>query len=101
MNKLKKTALGAIVAGLAFGLSAFSTFKTSTVFTYYKTNLSYPAANDPIGYVYHSGDRCEPTGELCSAQWDIGSNPVPAEGSPLPATGITFQSGSAIDGHFD
>ncbi|MFA4869270.1 MAG: hypothetical protein WC623_13780 [Pedobacter sp.] len=100
MNKLKKTALGAIVAGLAFGLSAFSTLKTSTVFTYYKTDLSYPAA-DYRGYVYYSGDRCESGGEVCSAQWDIGLNIPPTNGALLPATGVTFQTGTVIDGHFD
>lgn len=101
MNKLKKTALGVVVAGLAFGLSAFSTLKTNSVFTYYKKDLTYPAANDPRGYVYYSGDRCASGGDVCSAQWDIGNNPVPNEGFALPTTGVTFQTGSVTDGHFD
>ncbi len=101
MNKLKKTALGVVVAGLAFGLSAFSTLKTSTVFTYYKEDLTNPAANDHRGYVYYSTDRCEFGAGLCSAQWDIGSNTPPTNGAALPATGVTFQTGSEIEGHFD
>jgi hypothetical protein len=101
MNKLKKTALGVVVAGLAFGLSAFSTLKTNSVFTYYKKDLTYPAANDPRGYVYYSGDHCALGGNICTAEWDIGANPTPANGDSLPTTGVTFQTGSAIDGHFE
>lgn len=101
MNKIKKVAFGVLVAGLAFGFSAFKAMKTTTVFVYYKTDTDF-AANDHRGYKYYSGDRCEPIGTICSAQWDIGTNPVPElDGEPLPSTGVTFQSGSVIPGSFD
>ncbi len=101
MNKLKKTALGVVVAGLAFGFSAFSTMKNSKVLVYYKVDYSYAAADDPRGYAYYSGDRCEPGGNVCTAQWDIGFHFMPNEGDWLPSTGVYFQTGSVLDGHFE
>jgi len=102
MNNIKKGAIGVLVAGLAFGVSMYSTKKTQTVFTYYKTNMDYPSPTDPRGYEYYSGDMCSPGGTLCTADWNIGSNPAPSnDGDPLPTTGVTFQSNSVTSGHFE
>ncbi|TCC98345.1 hypothetical protein [Pedobacter hiemivivus] len=102
MNKIKKAAFGVLIAGLAFGFSAFTTIKKRSVYYYYQINNPYGAPNSPSGYAYYSGDRCEPGGNLCSSQWDIGTNTPPAtDGQSLPSTGVTFQSGSVINGHFE
>lgn len=101
MNKLRKVTFGILVGGLAFGFSAFTTIKKSSVLTYYKVNMSYPSANDYHGYVYYSDDRCVSGGSLCKATWNIGLNALPQDGDPLPSTGITFISGSAYSGHFE
>lgn len=101
MNKIKKAAFGILVAGLAFGFSAFTTIKKRNVLIYYKTNMAYPNANDPRGYEYYSGDMCAAGGSTCSAQWDIGTHQAPADGEALPSTGVTFQTGSVNSGHFD
>lgn len=101
MNRLKKATFGILVAGLAFGFSAFTTTKKGTVLIYYKTNLSYPNANDPRGYTYFEGDMCTAGSNICSAQWDIGTNGYPSDGSNLPMTGVTFQPGTAYTGQFD
>ena len=101
MNRIKKAAFGVLVAGLAFGFSAFTTVKKRSVLVYYKTNLSYPIPSDPRGYTYYEGDRCEAGGTICSAQWDIGTNLPPSDGDGLPVTGVTFQSGFSLSGHFE
>ncbi|WP_285057127.1 hypothetical protein [Pedobacter ginsengisoli] len=102
MNNIKKTVLGTLIGLLVFGISAYTTRKKNMVFRYYKTDISsYPSANDPQGYQYFSDDRCEGGGSLCSAQWDIGSNPAPGEGDFLPLTGVIFKSNSVIAGHFE
>lgn len=102
MNKTKKAAFGVLLAGLTFGFSAFTTLKKRVILVYYKTDMSYPSANDPRGYKYYSGDRCETGGTLCSAQWNLGSNPSPTgDGQSLPLMGVTFQTGSEVTGHFD
>lgn len=101
MNRLKKAAFGVLIAGIAFGFSAFTTVKNSNIKKYYKTDLTYPNASDPRGYIYYAENRCEAGGDLCTALWDIGSNPSPGNGTTLPLIGVTFQVGSAIDGHFD
>lgn len=101
MNRFKKAAFGVLVAGIAFGFSAFTTIKKNSVIRYYKTDLAYPSASNPNGYRYFSSDMCVPTGSLCSAMWDIGSNPPPSDYDPLPTTGVTFQTGSAEPGHFE
>jgi hypothetical protein len=100
MNNIKKTVLGMLIAALAFGISAFTTVRNGTIVRYYKTDINYPAANDPGGYQYYSGDRCETGGNLCSAEWNIGTNPAPSDGDTLP-TGASFQEGSAMPGHFE
>ncbi|WEK18610.1 MAG: hypothetical protein P0Y49_17620 [Candidatus Pedobacter colombiensis] len=102
MNKIKKAAFGVLVAGLAFGFSAFTTIKKSSVFTYYQVNNPYAAPSNPNGYAYYSGDRCEAGGNLCTAQWDIGLNPPPFfEGQALPPTGVTLQTSTITSGHFE
>lgn len=101
MNRLKKATFGVLVAGLAFGFSAFTTIKKRTVLIYYKTDFTYGNANDPRGYTYYEGDMCVTGGSLCSAQWDIGTNGYPSDGSSLPLTGVTFQTGTAYGGHFE
>lgn len=101
MNKNKKIAFGVLIAGLAFGFSAFTTFKRSGIFTYYKVDITNPSPNDPSGYYYFTDDRCESGGEICHAQWNIGSNPAPSIGDPLPTTGVIFQTGSVRAGHFE
>lgn len=102
MNKIKKAAFGVLIAGLAFGFSAFTTIKKRNVYYYYQVANSYGTPSNPNGYAYYSGDRCEPTGNVCSSQWDIGTNTPPtADGAVLPLTGVTFQSGSVISGHFE
>ncbi|TKC06201.1 hypothetical protein [Pedobacter frigoris] len=101
MNKIKKVALGILMAGLAFGFSAFTTVKKRSVLIYYKVNMSYPNANDPRGYEYYSGDMCAPGGNTCSAQWDIGTHLPPTDGDALPISGVTFQTGSVYSGHAD
>lgn len=102
MNNIKKGAIGVLAAVLALGVGIYSTTKTQTVFTYYKTDMTYPSPTDPRGYEYYSGDRCETGGTLCKAQWDLGSNPPPStDGQSLPTTGVTFQASSARSGHFE
>lgn len=102
MNKIKRLALGILVAGLAFGFSAFTTVKKRSVLVYYKVDLTYPSASDPRGYIYFSSDMCASGGNTCSAQWDIGTNPPPTnDGDSLPITGVTFQAGSVYTGHVD
>lgn len=102
MNNIKKGAIGVLAAGLALGVSMYSTKKTQTVFMYYKTDMTYPSPTDPRGYEYYSGDRCETGGTVCTADWDIGGNPPPNnDGDPLPTTGVTFQANSTKSGHFE
>ncbi|MEJ2882467.1 hypothetical protein [Pedobacter sp. GR22-6] len=102
MNNLKKTVFALGLGILAFGFSAFKTKEKSSVYIYYKVNYStYPAANNPNGYMYYSADHCEAGGTLCSAQWDIGSSSAPTDGDPLPLTGVTFITNSVITGHFE
>jgi hypothetical protein len=102
MNNIKKAAFGILVAGLAFGFSAFTTVKKRNVMVYYKTDMTYPSPSDPRGYTYFSSDRCEPVGNTCSSQWDIGTHiPPVGDGEPLPTTGVTFQTGSVYTGHFE
>jgi len=101
MNNIKKAGLGLMVAALAFSFSAFTTVKRSTVFRFYKTNMMYPSASDPAGYQYYSGDMCASGGDICSAEWDIGTYSTPADGAGLPTTGVTYQTGSVLNGHFD
>ncbi|TKC65069.1 hypothetical protein FBD94_00460 [Pedobacter hiemivivus] len=102
MNKIKKAAFGVLIAGLAFGFSAFTTIKKRSVYHYYQVDNPYATPSSPVGYAYFSGDRCEPGGTVCSSQWDIGSNTPPAtDGVPLPLSGVTFQSSSVISGHFE
>nr|WP_294877180.1 hypothetical protein [uncultured Pedobacter sp.] len=102
MNNIKKAALGILVAGLAFGFSAFTTIKQSSIVRYYKVSTTYPEPNNPGGYSYYSGDRCEPAGVVCSAKWNIGLNTVPTvDGTPLPTTGVSFVNGSITAGHFE
>lgn len=102
MNNIKKAALGVLVAGLAFGFSAFTTIKRGSIVRYYKGSMTNTPPNDPAGYFYYSGDRCEFGGNVCSAKWNIGSNPLPTvDGTPLPPTGISFVEGSVTTGHFE
>ncbi|ATP56519.1 hypothetical protein CPT03_08550 [Pedobacter ginsengisoli] len=102
MNNIKKAALGVLVAGIAFGFSAFTTIKSGPIITYYKVGTTYPLPTDPRGYIYYSGDRCEVGGEVCSAQWDIGTNAPPTgDGTLLPTTGISFVAGSVTTGRFE
>jgi len=102
MNNIKKAALGVLVAGLAFGFSAFTTIKRGALVTYYKVDMTYPVPTDPRGYSYFSGDRCEPGGTICSAKWEIPSDKVPTiDGTALPTSGQTFVSGSLESGHFE
>nr|WP_068888691.1 hypothetical protein [Pedobacter panaciterrae] len=102
MNNIKKAVLAVLIAGMAFGFSAFTTIKSSSIVVYYKADMMNPLPTDPSGYRYYSGDRCEPLGNLCSAQWQIGSNPIPTtDGTPLPASGRTLVTGSIIAGHFE
>lgn len=101
MNRLKKATFGVLVAGLAFGFSAFTTVKKRSIVRYYKTDLAYPSASNPNGYTYFSGDMCAPVGNICSAEWDIGTWPFPSEYDALPISGITFQTGSVATGHFE
>jgi hypothetical protein len=103
MNNIKKTVLGMLIAALAFGVSAYTTIKNGAIVKYYKTDAeTYPNANDPRGYQYYSDDRCESGGNLCSARWDLGTNPPPMnEGATLPLIGVTFQTSSGIGGHFE
>lgn len=102
MNRFKNAAFGVLIAGIAFGVSAFTTLKKRAILVYYKTDMSYPSANDPRGYKYYYDNRCAAGGSLCCAQWDIGTNPMPvADGQSLPITGVIFQTGSQVSGHFD
>ncbi len=103
MNTLKKVTFGVLVAGIAFGVSAFTTLKPkSNIFNYYKTNLNYPDPKDPRGYFYYSSDRCEAGGKICCAHWDIGLNIAPTyDGQALAPTGVTYQLGSNVVGHFE
>ncbi|WP_448103902.1 hypothetical protein [Pedobacter panaciterrae] len=102
MNNIKKAALGVLIAGFSFGFSAFTTIKRTNKVLYYKTDITFPLPSDPRGYRYYSGDRCEPMGSLCSAQWDIGLNTHPTlDGTLLPVSGMTYVSGSMVTGHFE
>jgi hypothetical protein len=101
MNRIKKAVFGVLVAGLAFGFSAFKTVKRQNILTYYKTDMNYPGISDRRGYNYYSGDRCESDGAICSAQWDIGTNAAPSEGDALPTIGIGFITGTTVTGHFE
>ncbi|NQX56402.1 hypothetical protein HQN86_22480 [Pedobacter panaciterrae] len=102
MNNIKKAALGVLIAGFAFGFSAFTTFKRANAVLYYKVDIAYPLPDDPRGYYYYSGDRCEANGPVCSALWDIGTNMVPvADGTSLPGSGRTLISTSVSTGHFE
>ncbi|MNJ87607.1 hypothetical protein D3C87_51300 [compost metagenome] len=102
MNKIKKAAFGVLVAGLAFGFSAFTTIKKSSIYSYYQVTNPYAIPSSPVGYAYYSGDRCEEGGTVCAARWDIGTNAPPtADGQALPSTGVTFQTNSVISGHFE
>lgn len=101
MNNLKKATFGVLVAGIAFGFSAFTTIKKSSIVRYYKTDLAYPNASDPNGYKYFSGDMCSTGSGVCSAEWNIGSNSVPSDYDPLPLIGVTFQTGSVTSGRFE
>lgn len=101
MNRFKKATFGVLVAGLAFGFSAFTTTKKTSTVRYYKTDMAFPNPTDPNGYRYFSGDMCTGTGNICSAIWNIGSNPFPSDYDALPTTGVTFQTGSVTSGHFE
>lgn len=101
MNSLKKTVLTFGLGVLVFGLSAFKAKRDSFVFVYYKVEKSHPAANNPHGYMYFEADHCEAGGDLCSAQWDIGWWTPPADGNWLPTTGVFFQTGSVVTGHYE
>lgn len=101
MNNIKKTVLGMVIAALAFGISAYTTVRNGTVLRYYKTDTEYPEVDDPRGYQYYSGDRCEAGGSLCSALWNLGTNTLPDEGDELPSSGVTLQPNSVISGHFE
>ncbi len=102
MNNLKKTAFALGLGVLSFGFSAFKTKEKRSTLTYYKTNWTHPSPSDPRGYEYYSGDHCETIGDVCSAQWNIGTNPIPSvDGTPLPLTGVTFITNSTIPGHFE
>jgi hypothetical protein len=102
MNNIKKAVLGVLIAGFAFGFSAFTTIKRTNVVLYYKTDMAYPLPSDPRGYYYYSGDRCESTGSICSAQWRIGDNIIPVfDGTPLPGSDRLFISNSVLIGHFE
>lgn len=102
MNKIKKAAFGVLIAGLAFGFSAFTTIKKRNVYYYYQIDNAYGMPSNPSGYAYFSGDRCEAGGNVCSALWDIGTNIPPVlDGQALPFTGVTFQTNSVISGHFE
>ena len=101
MNNVKKTALGLLFAALAFGTSAFTTTRKTTILRYYKTNpITYPAVTNPRGYTYYSDDMCSEGGDLCSALWNIGSHPMPLDGDPLPLASVFLISGSAEAGHY-
>jgi hypothetical protein len=101
MKNFKQIALGLMVGAMAIGFSAFTNAKRDVkIITYYKTIPTTPAS-DPTSYKFYNGDRCLPSGVLCTAQWDIGSNPTPTvDGTALPASGVTFQVGTETDGHF-
>ncbi|MES2455673.1 MAG: hypothetical protein V4594_09045 [Bacteroidota bacterium] len=102
MNNIKKTGLGLLVATLALGFSAFTTVRRGSILTYYKTSTTYPNANDPRGYAYYEEDRCMDEGSVCSAEWQLGMNPPPTiDGTALPTSGVTFQPGTVITGHFE
>lgn len=102
MNKIKKAAFGVLIAGLAFGFSAFTTMKKSSIYYYYQVLNPYASPSNPAGYVYYSGDRCESGGNVCGARWDIGTHiPPVADGSALPLTGVTYQANSVVSGHFE
>lgn len=102
MNKFKKAAFGVLIAGLAFGFSAFTTVNKRGIVVYYKIDMTNPLPNNPNGYFYYSEDRCEAGGDVCTAQWNIGGNPIPTQdGDALPSTGVTFQPGSVRSGHFE
>lgn len=101
MNNIKKAAFGLLVAGLAFGFSAFTTVKKRNVLVYYKTDMTYPSPNDPRGYQYYSEDKCAGGSGICSSQWDIGTHQAPGDGDSLPTTGVTYQTGSTYAGYVD
>lgn len=101
MNRFKKATFGVLVAGLAFGFSAFTTTKKSSIIRYYKTDLAYPILTDPRGYKYFTTDMCGNGTGVCSAEWDIGSNPAPSNYDELPTSGVTFQPGTGEPGKFE
>ena len=102
MRNITKTGLGLLVAVIVFGSSAFIAKKNATLITYYKTNMLYPSPSDYRGYYYYSSDHCEAGGNICTAVWNIGPNPIPTtDGTALPSTGVTYQTGSVIVGHFE
>lgn len=103
-SNLKKVALSLLVVGLAISTQAFKSVSSRSVIKYYKVDIvNHPDADDPQGYAYYSDmDRCEPLGDLCSAEWDLGLNPTPTiDGTPLPTSGVTFQTGTVEAGRFD
>ncbi|MES2828723.1 MAG: hypothetical protein V4687_11220 [Bacteroidota bacterium] len=102
MKIFKKSALAILIATLAFGFSAFTTLKKSKLVTYYKVTSILSGASNPAGYVYFSDDHCNPGGALCSAVWDIGSNPAPiADNTVIPSSGVTYVPYSVTEGHFE
>lgn len=101
MKNIKKMAFALVLGLFAFGFSAFKSKEKQSIFLYYKVDMTYPAANNPNGYKYYDEDRCEPTGTLCTARWDIGSHAAPTNGVSLPLTGVTFQTNSVALGSFE
>jgi hypothetical protein len=99
MEKLTKTGLGLLVAAIAIGLSAFKSINRAGTYRYYKTTDT--EADDPAGYIYYSDDRCEAGGDVCSARWNIGTLDAPTDGSALPISGVEFEPGSVLAGHFE
>jgi hypothetical protein len=103
-NNIKKIALSGLVACLVVGFSAFTSAEKQNIVRYYKVDLAtYPDADDPEGYAYYADmDRCDPIGDLCSAEWELGLNPIPTvDGTPLPTSGVTFQIGTVEAGKFE
>ena len=101
MKNIKKMGFALLLGLFAFGFSAFKSKQPKTVYFYYKVDPTYPIANDPRGYKYYDEDRCETGGAICMAGWDIGSNPTPTNGDNLPLIGVTFQTNTAVPGHFE
>lgn len=103
MKNLKKMILGFAAVALIVGGSAFTNANKRVAIRYYKVDpVNFPSASDPNGYEYYAADRCAPGGSLCSVEWELGSNPTPStDGTPLPTTGVTIQTSTLQDGHFD